>query len=411
MHVCKKCPAVKYPALLILLLFQILPVFSQHIDLLIKGGHVIDPKNKIDDVIDVAVDKGKIVRVARDIDAQHAAKVIDARGMYVVPGLIDIHEHDFYGTDAARNFCNGTKSVMPDQVSFPSGITTVADAGSSGWKDFPDFKKQIIDRSKTRVFAFLNIVGAGMRGGHFEQDTSDMDEKKTAGLARQYRNDIVGIKLAHYRGPSWKPVEEALEAGRNAGLPVMIDFGSNSSPIPINVLFARYMRKGDIYTHCFAALRGRESIVDTIPKQVKPFVWEARKKGIQFDVGYGEISFSFAQAIPSVKEGFFPNTISSDMHATGNYNMEDLLGIMSEFLAMGMSLPGIIKSVSWNPAKAIHHEELGNISVGTVADIAILNISNNKMTFYDHSRHALEATKEFTCAVTIKSGEIVYKIN
>jgi dihydroorotase len=407
----KKSPAVKHTALLIPFLFLFLPVFSQHIDLLIKGGHVIDPKNKIDDVIDVAVNKGKIVRVARDIDTRYAAKVIDARGLYVVPGLIDIHEHDFYGTDPSRHYCNGTKSIKPDGVSFPSGITTVADAGSSGWKDFPDFKKQIIDQSKTRVFAFLNIVGAGMRGGAYEQDTSDMDVEKSVAITNRYHKYIVGIKLAHYRGSSWKPVEEAIKAGRISGLPVMIDFGNSPSPMPISELFTRYMRKGDIYTHCFAALKGREPIVDSSTNHVKTFVWEAKNKGIQFDVGYGEISFSFVQSIPSADEGFFPNTISTDMHNSSRYKMKSLLEIMSEFLAMGMSIPEIINAVSWNPAKAIHHEELGNISVGAVADIAILNISNNKMIFYDFSGHSLEGREEFKCTVTIRKGDIVYKSN
>jgi dihydroorotase len=200
-----------------------------------------------------------------------------------------------------------------------------------------------------------------------------------------------------------------MEAGRIAGLPVMIDFGTNPSPTATSELFARYMRKGDIYTHCFAALKGREPIVDTFTKQVKPFVWEAKKNGIQFDVGYGEISFSLVQAIPSVKQGFFPNTISSDMHAADKYKMKELLDIMSEFLAMGMSLPEIIKTVSWNPANTIHHRELGNLSVGTVADIAILNISKNKIMFGDFSGHSLKGMKEFTCAATIKSGEIVYQ--
>lgn len=372
---------------------------------------MIDPENKIDEVIDVAVYKGKVVRVAPAIDSRYATKVIDARGMFVVPGLIDIHEHDFYNADSSRNFCNGTKSVIPDEVSFPSGITTVADAGSSGWKDFPDFKKQIIDRSKTRVLAFLNIVGAGMRGGAYEQDITDMDWKKTAGMARLYSKYIVGIKLAHYKGSSWTPLEEAIEAGGMAGVPVMVDFGNNPSPVPISELFARYMRKGDIYTHCFAEVQGREPIVDGSVKKVKPFVWEAKKKGILFDVGYGEISFSFTQVIPALKQGFFPNTISTDMHASAKYKMKDMMEIMSEFLAMGMSLPEIIKTVSWNPAKVIHHEELGNISVGSVADIAILNISNNKMIFYDPSGHSLECMKEFSCTATIRNGNIVYKSN
>jgi dihydroorotase len=392
----------------ILLFFQLQFLFAQHADLLIKGGHVIDPKNNINGIYDVAISKGKITRIARHMGTQPAAKVIDARGLYVVPGFIDIHTHDFYGPDSTRHFCNGTKSLMPDTCSFCTGTTTVVDAGSSGWMDFPVFKKQVIDKSRTRVFAFLNIVGEGMRGPAYEQDTNNMDGKKTAAVAQLYRKYIVGIKLAHYKGSGWKPVEEAISAGRLAGMPVMIDFGDSPSPMSVNELLMLYMRPGDIFTHCFAELKGREPIFDPDTKTLKPFVWEAKKRGVCFDVGYGAISFSFSQAIPTVKAGFYPNTISTDKHATTKNKIKDLPEIMSEFLALGMSIGETIAAVTWNPAKEIHHQELGNISVGSIADIAILNISNNKMMFYDHSGNSITGAKEIKCAVTIKSGEIVY---
>jgi dihydroorotase len=399
---------VKKAACLISFFFHLQFVFAQHADLIIKNGHVIDPKNKIDAVLDVAVSNGKITRIAPNMDTQNVGKVIDARGFYVVPGLIDIHTHDFYGPDSSRHFCYGTKSLMPDGYSFPAGTTTVVDAGSSGWKDFPLFKKQIIDNSRTRVLAFLNIVGAGMRGRGYEQDTSDMDGQKAAATARKYPGLIVGIKLAHYKGPGWKPVDEAVYAGGRAGIPVMIDFGDNPTPISIKELFMVHMRAGDIYTHCFAELKGREPIVDSVTKKLKPFIWEAGKKGIHFDVGYGEISFSFSQAIPSVHERFYPGTISTDTHAGTRTKIKDLPGIMSEFLAMGMSIQKVIEAVTWNPAREIRHEELGNMSVGAIADIAILSLSNKKIIFYDHSGSSLEGSGEFKCVVTIKSGKTVY---
>lgn len=381
--------------------------FAQQTDLLIRGGHLIDPKNKIDGIFDLAITKGKISRVAKNINPNHTVRMIDARGLYVVPGLIDIHTHDFYGPDPDRYFCYGTKSLLPDGYAFSSGVTTVVDAGSSGWRDFPVFKKQIIDSSKTRVLAFLNIVGAGMRGPDYEQDTSDMDAKKTAMVARLYRKYIVGIKLAHYKGYDWKPLGEAMAAGRQADIPVMIDFGEHDSPMPIKELFMDQMRPGDLFTHCFAELKGREPIVDPAAKKLKPFVWEARKKGIEFDVGYGEISFSFSQAILSVKAGFYPNTISSDKHATKN-KIIDLPEIMSEFLAMGMSMQEVITAVTWNPARAIKHEELGSCSVGAIADITILSLSSNRTLFYDHSGYSLEGSGKFKTVFTIKNGETVY---
>jgi dihydroorotase len=400
---------VKKTVFVILSVFHLQSVFAQHADLLIKGGRVIDPKNNINGIYDVAVSKGKIIHIARHLGTQSAVKVIDAHGLYVVPGLIDIHEHDFYGPDSTRYFCNGTKSIMPDTFSFCTGTTTVVDAGSSGWLDFPVFKKQVIDKSRTRVFAFLNIVGAGMRGPAYEQDTNNMDGKKTAAEAQLYRKYIVGIKLAHYKGPGWKPVEEAISAGRLAGMPVMIDFGDRPIPMSVSELLMLYMRPGDIFTHCFAELKGREPIVDPETKTLKPFIWEAKKRGVCFDVGYGAISFSFLQAVPAANAGFFPNTISTDIHATTKNKVKNILEIMSEFLAMGMSMQEVIATVTWNPAREIQHEELGNLSVGTVADITILSVRHNKMIFYDHSGNALEGTKDIKCAFTIKSGETVYQ--
>jgi dihydroorotase len=399
---------MKKSVILLLLFFQLQVVFAQKIEMLIKGGHVIDPKNNIDGIFDVAISNGRILKIAKGIDTHNALHVVDARGMFVVPGLIDIHTHDFYGPDPERHYCNGSESLLPDSFAFRAGITTVVDAGSSGWKDFPDFKKKIIDSSKTRVLAFLNIVGAGMRGSAFEQDTNDMDGKKTALIAEQYHDYIVGIKLAHYKGAVWKPVDEAIKAGSIAKVPLMIDFGDNKFPLSLEDLFIKHMRPGDIFTHCFAELKGREYIVDTGTKKIKPYVWEARKKGVLFDVGYGEISFSFSQAKPAVDSGFYPNSISTDMHAARRNKVKDMPEIMSEFLALGMNIREVIERVTWNPAREIHHKELGNLSKGAIADIAILHVRKNNIVFYDHAGYVLAGTKSMVCEMTIKSGKIIY---
>ncbi len=399
---------MKRSVILLLLFFQLSNLFSQQYEIIIKGGHVIDPKNNIDEVMDIAIAGGRILKLARHIDTNNVHQVIHAEGMYVVPGLIDMHTHVFYGADPERHFCKGSESLVPDSFAFRSGATTVVDAGSSGWKDFPEFKKRVIDSSKTRVFAFLNIVGAGMRGKTFEQDTSDMDGNKTALVATTYRHDIVGIKLAHYEGPSWRPVNEAIEAGNIANIPVMIDFGENNPPLSLEELFLRQMRPGDIFTHCFALLNGREAIIDTATNRLKPFVWEAKKRGIRFDAGYGEISFSFSQAIPAIKEHFFPNTISTDKHSARKHEMKNMLDIMSEFLALGMNMHDIIEAVTWNPAKEINHRELGNLSKGSIADITILYIRNDKAVYRDQSGYKVTASKTFECNTTFKSGSIVY---
>ncbi len=400
---------MKKSVVLLLLFFQLQLVFAQNIEILIKGGHVIDPKNNIDGILDVAISNGRILNIGKDIETHNALRVVDARGMYVVPGFIDIHTHDFYGPDPKRHFCNGSESLLPDSFAFRSGITTVVDAGSSGWKDFPDFKKKIIDSSKTRVLAFLNIVGAGMRGNKFEQDTDDMDGKKTAMMAQQYHDYIVGVKLAHYKGAEWKPVDEAIKAGNIAKVPLMIDFGDNKSPLSLEELFLKHMRPGDIFTHCFAELKGREYIVDTGSKKIKTYVWEAEKKGILFDVGYGEISFSFSQAIPAIESDFYPNSISTDMHAAKRNKMKDMPGIMSEFIALGMNIRGVIERVTWNPAREINHKELGNISKGAIADITILHIRKDHFEFYDHTGNKINGNKKVECEMTIKGGKIVYR--
>jgi len=402
----------KVCSLLFFLLINANLLFSQTYSLVIKEGHVIDPKNGIDARMDVAINDGKIVQVAKNIDASRATQVINEKGLYVTPGIIDIHTHNFVGTNLDQAYMNGPGGVIPDGFTLRCGVTTVVDAGSSGWRTFPEFKKNIIDRSQTRVLAFLNIVGQGMRGGPYEQDTSDMDAKLTAIVAKSNKKDIVGIKLAHYEGFEWVAADRAVEAGKVADIPVMIDFGGSKPPLSIEDLFFKHLRPGDIFTHCFAQLATREFIVDTTTKKVKPFVFEAQKRGIVFDVGYGGISFSFSQAIPALKNGFYPNSISTDLH-TGSMNnaMKDQLNVMSKFLIMGMSLPDVIKASTWNPAKEIKREELGHLSEGSVADVAILALREGKFGFFDYIGYRIDGNKKLECEVTIRGGKIVYDLN
>jgi dihydroorotase len=385
---------------------------AQSYDIVIKGGHVIDPKNDIDAVMDVAINGGKISLVSKDIDSKQGVQVVDAKGMYVVPGLIDIHTHDFYGTEPDHQYENGNLGIAPDGFTFRNGVTTVVDAGSSGWRTFPTFKSQTIDVSKTRILAFLNIVGEGMRGG-YEQNLNDMDPKMTAIVARKYKDIVVGIKLAHYDGHDWAPADRAVEAGTLAGgIPAMIDFGGSNPPLPIEELFLKHLRPGDIFTHCFGQLGSREYIVDLQTNKVKPFVYEARKRGIIFDVGYGNISFAYSQALPAAKEGFFPNSISTDLHV-GSMNdaMKDMLTCMTKFLAIGMPLHDVIQASTSNPAKEIKHEELGNLSVGSGADVAILDIIKGKFGLFDYTGYKVEADQKLQCELTIRAGKIVYDLN
>jgi dihydroorotase len=393
---------------------------AQPFDIVIKGGHLIDPKNNIDAIMDMAVKDGKVVKVASGIDGSGARQVVDAKGMYITPGLIDIHAHVFFGTEPDHYLSNGLSAVVPDGFTFRVGVTTVVDCGGAGWKNFPVFKKNIIDNSQTRVLSFLNIVGEGMRGGAYEQNLNDMDSKMASSVANQYKDYVVGFKVAHYIGPEWVPVDRAVEAGTLSNMPVIVDFGGNDPPKPIEELFMKHLRPGDIFTHALSKLRPgeiggtyqRESVVDETTNTVKPFVWEAQKRGIIFDIGYGGASFAFSQAIPAIKSGFYPNTISTDLH-TGSMNtsMKDMLSVMSKFLVMGMNLKSVITASTWKPAQVIKREELGHLSVGAMADIAVLNIREGNFGFYDKTGFKITGKQKFECEMTIKGGKIVYDLN
>ncbi|MEY3620886.1 MAG: hypothetical protein RLZZ391_1252 [Bacteroidota bacterium] len=404
-----------------LLIITFFVAFSMHLsaqnpnnnyDLLVKGGHVIDPKNGIDAVMDIAIKAGKIFKVGNNLPASEAKQVVDATGLKVVPGIIDMHAHVFAGTQPDHYLSDGLSALMPDGYTFRVGVTTVVDCGGAGWKNFATFKKNVIDISQTRILSFLNIVGEGMRGGNYEQDIADMNPKLAANAAKQYKDYVVGFKLAHFNGADWTPTTRAVEAGKLAELPVIIDFGGSQPNLSIQELFFNHLRPGDIYTHTYAALNGaREEIVDA-NNTLKPFVLEAQKRGIIFDVGYGGASFNYTQAIPAIKAGLFPNTISTDLH-TGSMNssMKDQLSVMSKFMNLGMPLFEVIKASTWKPAQVINRTNLGHLTEGAEADIAILNIRKGKFGFYDKTGYKVNGTEKFECELTIKGGKVVYDLN
>ncbi|MCE6993143.1 amidohydrolase/deacetylase family metallohydrolase [Dyadobacter sp. CY323] len=403
---------------LFLLLFLSVPVISmaQSYDIVIKGGHVIDPKNSINSVMDVAIKEGKIAQVAKNIPAGEGKQLVDAAGLYVTPGLIDMHGHVFAGTTPDGDLSNGFSALPPDGFTFRVGVTTIVDAGGAGSKSFPEFKKNIIDRSQTRVLAFLNISSEGMRGDEYsvyQQDVKFMDPQLASKAAKEFKEYIVGVKVAHFHKSDFIAVDRALEAGKLANIPVMIDFGGSKPRLSIEDLFMKRLRPGDIFTHTYGQiLETKESIVDLETGKLKPFVLAARKRGVIFDVGHGGGSFTYSQALPATKAGFYPETISTDLH-TGSMNgaMKDMLNVMSKFMALKMDLQSVITASTWAPAKAIKREELGHISVGANADVAILNLRKGKFGFYDVARYKSEGTEKLECEVTIKGGKIVYDLN
>ena len=384
---------------------------GQNYDLVIKNGHIIDKKNNIDFIGDIGVSNGIIKYVGKALPNNSSRKIINAESLIVVPGLIDIHSHNFHGTIPNRYLSNSFSALPPDGFSFRSGITTIVDVGGAGWKNFEVFKEQVIEKSKTRVLAFLNIIGLGMQGGEIEQNIDDMDAMLTAEMANKYPEHIVGIKLAHFNGYNWIPVDKVTKAGELSDRPVMIDFGGSNPLMPLDSLLLHKLRPGDIFTHTYANVRGRMSIVDGNNK-LHDFVKEAQNKGIIFDVGHGGGSFAFSQAIPAINQGLKPNTISTDLH-TGSMNggMKDLLNVMSKFLNMGLNLNEVITSVTWDAAKSIKKENLGNLSVGSIADITILNLREGDFGFIDTKNKKMNGTKKLECELTIKDGKIVYDLN
>lgn len=397
-----------FAATLIVLSMASYGIAQNRFDLLLTGGHVIDAKNGISAVRDVGIKDGVIAAVAARLDPATALKVVNVSGLYVTPGLVDIHVHVFAGT-GERNSYAGDNSLYPDGYTFRVGVTTVADAGCAGWRNFEEFKDHIIDRSKTRVLAFLNIVGHGMRGARFENDLTDMEAAPAAEMAKKYKGLIVGFKTAHYAGPEWTPVEHAVEAGNLAGgIPVMVDFGNDHPERPIQDLLTKKLRPGDIYTHCYSGLR--HELDDA--GHVNPGMIEGRKRGVIFDVGFGGGSFAWRIAVPAMQQGFFPDSISTDLHiGSMNSGMKDMLNVMDKFLAMGMSLDDVIVRSTWNPAKEIHHEELGNLSVGSPADVSVLRLETGTFGFTDMYGARLAGKQRLACELTVHNGKVVYDLN
>ncbi|MFY7793669.1 MAG: amidohydrolase/deacetylase family metallohydrolase [Chitinophagaceae bacterium] len=384
---------------------------AQPYDLLLKGGHLIDPAHGIDRVMDIAVVKDSVVRVAAQIPASEAKKTIDLKGKYIAPGLIDMHVHVFHGNHPDAYIADGYTSVPPDGFTFRNGVTTVVDAGSSGWRNFPQFKKQTIDRSKTRVLALLNIVGYGMTSRFDEQNTDDMNAQQAAHMiTRLYPDIIVGIKSAHYWG-GFEQVDRAVAAGRLANVPVMVDFGEHQPPNSIESLFFDHLRPGDIFTHTFSyGPNNRETIVDENQK-LKPFVLRAQQRGILFDVGHGGGAFSFRQAVPAARQGFWPDFISTDLHTESmNAGMKDLTNVMSKFLSMGMPLKDVIARVTSKPAAVIRRPALGHLGVGAVADIAVFEVEEGRFGYLDVRGMRMDGKQRIRHLLTVRAGKVVWDL-
>ena len=364
-------------------------------DLLIKGGHVIDAANDIDAQMDLAIAGRVVAAVEPEIPECHARRVVDASGMYVIPGLIDIHAHTTGFSGA----------MFPEEMCFPYGVTTMVDCGGSGWRTFDQFNNDVIKKSKVRVFALLNIVGQGMEGD-VEQDINDMDAEATAAKIRQRSDIIVGVKVAHYQGRGWESIDRGVEAARLSDSFCLVD--QNAKPTrPFDEMLKR-LRPGDGVTHCFGY--GKPMIGND--GKVKPHYIEARARGVKFDVGHGNNSFSFSMAVPAIEQGFPPDTISTDMHRMSLHTSRaQMTEVMSKFLAMGMPIAEVIARSTWEPAKWINHTELGTLTPGALADIAVLEFQDRPAGLSDSGPtgyRIMKAEGRLITQLTIKDGAVQF---
>lgn len=383
-------------------------------DLLLKGGHVIDPANHIDEVRDVAVSQGKIAAVEKNIPADQAEKVVDVSRFYVTPGLVDIHYHIGHGGAPLNWFsadarAHATPLGIPADLALQSGVTTIVDAGTSGADTFLAEKEEVIDHARVRVLAFLNIVSNGMNGG-LEQSLDEMNVKLCSDTIKKYPDTIVGVKTAHYwtnepwdaEHVPWAAVDRAIACAQAANVPVMYDFWPRPDRTYEDLILTK-MRPGDIHTHVFA----QQFPIIQPDGKINPALAKARARGVIFDVGYGSGSFWFRNAVPAQKQGFVPDSFSTDLHV-GNYNTVSMTNIMSEFLSMGVPLEDVIARSTQNPANEIHRSELGTLSVGKDADIAVLDLAKGHFGFIDCGYARMDGNVKLTAQMTIRAGRIVY---
>ena len=365
-------------------------------DLLLKDGRVIDPANGIDSRMDVGIKDGRIAVVARDLSVSDAAIVVDVSGRFVTPGLIDLRTHS-YGYSAW---------TFPDEYAFPAGVTTVVDAGGSGYRNFEDFRRTIIDKARVRLLVLLNIVGAGMLGP-VEQDTAEMRPEPCAEVVQANLDVIVGVKAAHHRGRGWESVDGAVAAGELSGTVAMIDY-VNHPDRTYRELIIEHLRPGDMHTHMY----GQQHAQIDANRRVHDYVWEARKRGVLFDVGHGGGSFWFRVAVPCMEQGHVPDTISTDVHKGSFFIPRATMPItMSKFINMGMSLQDAVSKSTVAPARNIGRSELGTLSVGSEADVAVFELEEGEFGFVDSGRAKMTGNERLLCHMTVRAGEVVWDLN
>ncbi len=349
-------------------------------DLVLKGGHVIDPAQNIDAVMDVAFAGGKVAAIARSLDTSGASDVRDVSGRIVTPGLIDMHTHVYWGGTSlgidAEDFCR------------LSAVTTAVDTGSAGPGNFAGFRKHVIEPNAVRILAYLHISHAGIFGfssrimvGESE-NLALMDPETAVEVASANRDVIIGIKVRLGRHASgihgMAPFEHAIQVAEEAGMPMMVHI---DEPPPSYGEVVSRLRPGDVLTHCF---RPFPNSPVTPEGKVRPEVLAARQRGVLFDIGHGMGSFSFKTARAMLEAGFMPDTISSDVHALCiNGPAFDQVTTLSKFLCLGVPLKEVIRTTTENAARALSRPDLGTLKPGSTGDAAILSVDDGAFDYVD----------------------------
>lgn len=378
-------------------------------DLLLKNGRVLCPAQQLDANLDIAVRDGQIIKLEKDLTIQDAALVIDASGLLITPGLIDMHVHVCpslpYRADALP-------CMPPDVGTLSCGVTTVVDAGTTGLRDFENFLCTVIRPATVRTLAMLNIADGGMLDFSSEQDPSAFHPAKVAELVHQYPDIIVGIKSAHYwvgkpfteEHPAWASVDATLEAAQLCSRFAMIDFQPTLPGRSYKQLLQK-LRKGDIHTHMYA----QQFPILKQDGHVQDYLLEARKRGVCFDLGHGRSSFWLRNAVPAMADGFVPDTLSSDFYFDNcNGPVFGFTDILSKMHCLGLSLNETIARATSIPARQIGHPELGTLKPGSEADIALFRVREGCFGFPDGGGAAMRGSTRLECLITVRAGKIVY---
>ena len=374
-------------------------------DYLLRNGHVIDPAGGRNSRMDIAIAGDRVVRIGTGLPAHHARRVVDLSAYYVTPGLIDVHAY----VNSQAVFRDGDprtdwRNVNPDHNALRHGVTTVVDGGSTGWRSFESFKTLVIDRSRVRVLAFLNIVGAGMLQGQEQADPADLRVEEAVRTARRHKETIVGIRSPHLRGAGRDGLTRSLQAAESMGGPALVEYQEDLG-LDYRELVLQRLRAGDMVTHTFGpgtpVLDANGGLNDTLKG--------ARDRGVLFDLGHGTQGFLFRLAVPAVRAGFLPDTVSTAMDKTSLLlPRADLMTTLSKFLNMGVPLEELVDRVTARPARALKRPELGTLREGGLADLAVIEIQQGQFGFLDAGHGRLRGDRNMRAIMTIREGRIVW---